>query len=123
MFLIETFGYKHGDPEAQGAHLVIDVRHLWNPYNDERLRPLDGTDSRVRNTLMSRGDSRTFMGFLTGLVEDLGKRSKSDHVRIKIGCTGGRHRSVSVAIALQDALRGNAGGREVEVRHRDLARE
>jgi UPF0042 nucleotide-binding protein len=116
MITIETFGFKNGSPDTKATNFLIDARVLWNPWKDEKLRPLDGTDSRVRGALASRGDFRTFLAATVAMLTTAA-RSDMDRIKVMIGCTGGRHRSVVLALELQDKLKSI---REVVVQHRDL---
>jgi UPF0042 nucleotide-binding protein len=117
-----TFGYKHGLP--RDADLVLDVRFLPNPYWIERLRPLPGTDSRVRSYVMSQQPYGDFMrklkALLDAVVPGYVTEGKS-YLTIGIGCTGGRHRSVVVANELAEYFRKRH--HKVTVEHRDLTRE
>ena len=119
---VVSFGYKHGLP--LDADMVLDIRFLPNPYWIDDLRPLPGTDRRVRDYVMRQAETTDFMKRLDGLLDGLvpgflheGKR----YLTIAVGCTGGRHRSVVVAEAIAESLRRR--GLNVAVRHRDLERE
>lgn len=98
-----SFGYKHGLP--MDADLIFDARFLPNPFYVERLRPLSGLDRPVAEFVFSYQQTRTFMekiqeliDFLLPLYIEEGKLG----LTIAIGCTGGRHRSVAIAAALND---------------------
>lgn len=100
-----SFGYKHGLPME--ADLVFDARFLPNPYYVEELRPLCGLDRPVAEYVFGYQQSRTFLqqveeliDFLLPLYTEEGKSS----LTIAIGCTGGRHRSVALAAALNSHL-------------------
>ena len=100
-----SFGFKYGIPED--SDLVFDVRFLPNPYYVEDLRPMCGLDRPVRNFVFSYQQTREFMEMLEHMIEFLlplyieeGKLG----LTIAIGCTGGRHRSVAIAAALNDHL-------------------
>ena len=119
---VVSFGYKHGLP--LDADMVLDVRFLPNPYWIDDLRPLPGTDKKIREYVMGQSESKDFMKRLDTLLDGLvpgflheGKR----YLTIAIGCTGGRHRSVVLAEAIAESLRRR--GLNVGVRHRDLERE
>jgi len=119
---VVSFGYKHGLP--LDADMVLDIRFLPNPYWIDDLRPLPGTDKRIRDYVMRQAETADFMKRLDGLLDGLvpgflheGKR----YLTIAVGCTGGRHRSVVVAEAIAESLRRR--GLNVAVRHRDLERE
>lgn len=116
-----SFGYKWGMPV--GMDLVIDVRFLPNPFFEPELRQLDGLDRRVRDYVMERPEAqrfltltREYLSFLLPLYQSEGK----SYLTIGLGCTGGRHRSPTLAGELQQALQ--TQGYEVEVRHHDIAR-
>lgn len=117
-----SFGYRYGVPPA--AELLFDVRFLPNPHFEPALRPRTGLDPEVAKFVLE--DSRTrellsrlrgFLDYALGLYDAEGKA----YLTIGIGCTGGRHRSVSVSEALGEGLR--ADGREVNVQHRDVGKE
>ena len=115
-----SFGFKHGLPVD--ADLVFDVRFLPNPHFVERLRPRTGRDPSVVKFLQRQPVFGPFMdrliAFLEFVVPQYVSEGKS-YLTIAIGCTGGRHRSVMIAEALQPVLNGIKGVR-TEVRHRDL---
>ena len=120
---ILTFGYKYGIP--QDADLVFDVRFLPNPYYVENMRKLTGLDDPVRQFVLSYGQSAEFLDRTEGLLRFLiphyieeGKRQ----LITAIGCTGGCHRSVVLAGALCERLRGSDSF-AVRLSHRDLKRE
>jgi UPF0042 nucleotide-binding protein len=117
-----SFGYKYGLP--RDADLVFDVRFLPNPHWLDRLRPLPGTDPRVRSYVVSQemyGDfMRRLRSLLNVVVPGYVAEGKS-YLTIAVGCTGGRHRSVVVAEELAQYFRKH--GHSVAVAHRDLDRE
>jgi UPF0042 nucleotide-binding protein len=120
---ILTFGFKNGPPSD--ADLTLDVRFLPNPHYVDELRPLTGLDEPVREYVESGTQAGEFYGRLMPLLEFLlpayvaeGKQ----HLTIAVGCTGGRHRSVTVA----DRISRELGKREdVKLRlvHRDVELE
>ena len=98
-----SFGYKHGLPSE--ADLVFDARFLPNPFYVDGLREKSGLDLPVKEYVFSFQQTRTFMEQLEAMLEFLlplyieeGKLS----LTVAIGCTGGRHRSVALASALND---------------------
>ena len=100
---VMSFGYKHGIP--MDADLVFDARFLPNPYYVEELRPLCGLDRPVAEYVFSYQQTRTFIEKLEELMDFLlphyieeGKLG----LTIAIGCTGGHHRSVAIAWALNE---------------------
>jgi UPF0042 nucleotide-binding protein len=118
---LETFGFKYGVPHD--VDLMIDVRFLPNPHFVEELRPLTGEDKRVYDYVISQADAQTVLEKYGNLLEFLlpkyieeGKR----YLTIGIGCTGGRHRSVAIARALESQL--GDKDYDVSVIHRDSGR-
>ena len=102
---VTSFGYKYGIP--MDADLVFDARFLPNPFYVEDLRPLCGLDRAVGDFVFGYQQTRSFMekiqeliDFLLPLYIEEGKLG----LNIAIGCTGGRHRSVAIASALNDYL-------------------
>lgn len=102
---VMSFGYKHGLP--MDADLVFDARFLPNPFYVEDLRPLCGLDRPVFEFVFGYQQTRQFMEKLQDMVDYLlplyieeGKLG----LTIAIGCTGGHHRSVAIASALNDYL-------------------
>ena len=121
---ILTFGFKHGAPGE--ADLLFDVRFLPNPHYDPRLRPLTGRDEPVRDAVLGQDDTREFLAHLRGLLAFLIPRYAAEgktYFTLGIGCTGGRHRSVTIVEEVARCLREEGvGGPGVDlfVRHRDL---
>ena len=115
-----TFGFKNGPP--RDADLTLDVRFLPNPHYDLELRPLTGQDEVVRQYVESGTQAGEFYGRLMPLLEFLVPAYVNEgksHLTIAIGCTGGRHRSVTVA----DRIRRDLEQRDdvvVRVKHRDV---
>lgn len=120
MITIQSFGFKHGIP--QDADLVFDVRFLPNPFYIDELKYFTGNDDCVRDYVMSFKESGEFLSKLVDMVEFLipnyVKEGKYQLV-IAIGCTGGKHRSVTLANALFDALK-NHKGYGIKLSHRDI---
>jgi UPF0042 nucleotide-binding protein len=118
-----TFGFKNGPP--RDADLTLDVRFLPNPHYVDELRPLTGLDAVVREYVESGTQAGEFYGRLLPLLEFLVPAYVAEgksHLTIAIGCTGGRHRSVTVA----DRIRRDLDGRDdvtVRVKHRDAGLE
>jgi UPF0042 nucleotide-binding protein len=117
-----SFGYKYGLP--RDADIVLDVRFLPNPHWIDRLRPLPGTDPRVRSYVVGHRSYGEFMrrlrSLLNATVPGYVAEGKS-YLTIAVGCTGGRHRSVVVADELAQYF--HKRGHSVAVDHRDLDRE
>lgn len=117
---VMSFSYRRGLPRE--ADLVFDVRFLKNPHYEPTLKPLTGRDPAVAAYVASDPGYRPFLDGLKSLLEPLLPRFDAEgksYLTIAIGCTGGRHRSVAVAEALADWLRG--AGRSVTLSHRDAA--
>jgi UPF0042 nucleotide-binding protein len=119
---IMSFGYKYGLPAE--ADMLFDMRFIPNPFYVARLKELTGNNKKVRDYVMSADESRMFRDATLGLLEDLipgfSKEGKY-HLNVAFGCTGGRHRSVSMAIIFCEALIGR--GHQVTLTHRDLPRQ
>ena len=118
-----SFGFKYGIPAD--ADLVFDVRFLPNPYYVDELRPLTGLDDRVFNYVMDCDIARAFADKLEDMINFLipnyVKEGKTNLV-IAIGCTGGKHRSVTLARELYSRLSGNTKyGFRLE--HRDAQKD
>ena len=115
-----TFGFKNGPP--RDADLTLDVRFLPNPHYDEDLRPMTGMDPEVQAYVEQGTQAGEFYGRLLPLLEFLVPAYVAEgksHLTIAIGCTGGRHRSITVA----DRIRRDLASREdviVRVKHRDV---
>ena len=118
MISIMSFGFKNGIPAD--ADLVFDVRFLPNPFYVESLKKLTGNDKPVRDYVMSFPEAGQFMEKLEDMISFLipgyVKEGKNQLV-IAIGCTGGQHRSVTIANALAERLRGGDYG--INLYHRD----
>lgn len=116
---IVSFGFKYGIP--LDADMVFDVRFLPNPYYVENLRKFSGMDEGVRSYVMQWPEAVEFMNKLVDMIEFLIpkfiKEGKSQLV-IAIGCTGGRHRSVTMANMLSQSLKKN--NHRVITQHRDI---
>jgi UPF0042 nucleotide-binding protein len=119
---VVSFGYKHGLPID--VDIVLDCRFLPNPHWVDELRPLPGTDRRVRDYVLGQPEAQAFLAELERLLALLLPayvREGKAYLSIGIGCTGGRHRSVVMASELADVL--VRLGFEPSVHHRDLGRE
>ena len=119
-----SFGFKYGIPND--ADLVFDVRFLPNPYYIDELRPLSGNDAAVREYVMSSEISTEFLDKLSDMVDFLipnyVKEGKNQLV-IAIGCTGGKHRSVTLANALFDRLSERDDAYGLKKEHRDMEKD
>jgi RNase adapter protein RapZ len=118
----ESFGFRYGIPPD--ANLVLDVRFLPNPHFVAELRPLPGSDPRVRRWLEEHSEvEQAFVRFrdlIESLLPEYRKEQKS-YLVIAFGCTGGRHRSVYLAERLAAHLVEKRW--LVTVHHRDRDRE
>ena len=118
-----SFGFKYGVP--QDADLVFDVRFLPNPYYIEELRSQTGRDKSVQDYVMNNAKAEEFMEKLTGLVDLLLPNyilEGKNRLVIAMGCTGGQHRSVTLAEKLFEKLK----EREeygVRIEHRDIEKD
>lgn len=120
MVNVFSFGFKNGIP--QDADLVFDVRFLPNPYYIEELKPLTGNDAPVRDYVMAAPEAEEFLNKLAEMLEFLIPnyvKEGKHHLVVAIGCTGGHHRSVTLANAIYDRLSGH-GNYGITVTHRDL---
>lgn len=115
---VVSFGFKHGIPAD--CDLVFDVRFLPNPYYLEELRPKTGDDQDVRDYVMNSKISEEFFSKLNDMIQFLVPQyieEGKQHLVIGIGCTGGRHRSVTISNLIYDELI-NKGYRVIK-KHRD----
>ncbi|MGA7396987.1 MAG: RNase adapter RapZ [Solirubrobacterales bacterium] len=115
-----TFGFKNGPP--RDADLTLDVRFLPNPHYVTELRPMTGLDSEVREYVEAGTQAGEFYGRLLPLLEFLVPAYVTEgksHLTIAIGCTGGRHRSVTVAERIWRDL-SSRDDVVVRVNHRDI---
>lgn len=119
---ILSFGFKYGIPVD--ADLIFDVRFMPNPYYIDELKYKTGNDDEVKEFVMSSEVSQKFLDKLYDMIKFLipnyVKEGKNQLV-IGVGCTGGKHRSVTVANMLYDRLSEdkNLG---IKVAHRDIMR-
>ena len=118
---VVSFGFKHGIPAD--VDLVFDVRFLPNPYYDLNLRPLTGNDQPIQDFVMRHEESVEFLDKLDDmmrfLIPNYIKEGKYNLV-IGIGCTGGKHRSVTITNKLAERLKQLPYS--VKVEHRDIMR-
>ena len=119
--ILFSFGFKHGDPDAG---TVLDMRFLPNPYYVPELKERSGMEPDVAAHVLENDQARDFLVHFEPLL-----RSYIDHhavagraeLRLAIGCTGGRHRSVAVTEFLHEQLHDLPY--PVEKFHRDIERE
>ena len=121
MVNISSFGFKHGI--LQDADLVFDVRFLPNPYYVEELKHKTGNDKEVQDFLMQYDEAHIFLekvkDLLDFLIPNYIKEGKNQLV-IGIGCTGGKHRSVTLANEIYKALNDDDKEYGVTLNHRDI---
>jgi UPF0042 nucleotide-binding protein len=116
-----SFGFKFGTPVD--ADMVLDVRFLKNPHFETELRPLSGLDEAVRDYVLETDDAKGFLERTRSLLEfcvPRFEREGKSYLTIAIGCTGGRHRSVTIAQNLAEFV--TELGLPVDVMHRDIDR-
>ena len=119
---VMSFGFKYGLPVD--ADLVVDCRFLPNPHWVPELRPLNGTDEPVRAYVMAQQGADEFLDTYERLLTIIGdgyQREGKRYATIAVGCTGGKHRSVTMTEELARRLASH--GVEASVVHRDLGRE
>ena len=119
---IMSFGFKYGIP--RDSDIVQDVRFLPNPYYDEELRPLTGNDKVIQDYVMNCEEGPEFLDKFIDLVQFLIpnyiKEGKNQLV-ISIGCTGGKHRSVTIANEVYNRLQKSTY--TVRIYHRDIGKD
>ena len=116
---LESFGYRYGLPPA--ADLVFDVRFLPNPHYIDELRPLTGLDPTLREYVLSQQVCRDFCQHLDHLLGFLLPHYRAEgksYLTVAIGCTGGRHRSVSIVENLSSSF--PESNVILRVNHRDI---
>jgi UPF0042 nucleotide-binding protein len=117
--IVASFGYKYGIP--LDSDLVFDVRFMPNPYYDSVLGKMNGNEIKVQEFVMSSPESVEFLvrftDFIDFLIPQYIKEGKTS-LNIAVGCTGGMHRSVTVANKLADHL--SKQGYNSRTRHRDI---
>ena len=120
---ILSFGFKNGIPTD--SDLVFDVRFLKNPYYEQDLRSLTGLDEAVRDYVMQDETAKEFADRVEGLIRFLIPhyvREGKNQLVVSIGCTGGRHRSVTLSEELYRRL-GTSGEYGLRIEHRDIDRD
>lgn len=119
---ILSFGFKYGIPED--SDLVFDVRFLPNPYYIPELKPLTGNDREVYEFVISSEQASIFQKQLFQMIQFLIPNyiiEGKNQIVISIGCTGGKHRSVSIANALAKQMKQLPYSLKVE--HRDIEKD
>ncbi len=122
---ILSFGFKYGIPED--SDIVMDVRFLPNPYYVEGLRPKTGNDVEIQQYVMQFPEAKQFLDQFEQLVNFLIPNYISEgknQLVISIGCTGGKHRSVTLANELYKRL-GACTNRSygLKIEHRDIGKD
>lgn len=118
-----SFGFKYGIPND--ADLVFDVRFLPNPYYIEELRSKSGNDREVREYVMNNDKAKEFLEKLVDMVEFLIPNyivEGKTQLVIGIGCTGGKHRSVTLANELFEQLK-DTDVYGIRIEHRDIEKD
>lgn len=114
-----SFGFKYGLP--QEVDMVFDVRFLPNPFFNENLKDLNGTNSRVSSYILNVRESIVYLEKLRDFLSyqiPLFKKEGKSYLTIAVGCTGGRHRSVAVSNYLRDFF--SDDNQHAYVIHRDI---
>lgn len=120
---ILSFGFKHGIPAD--SDLVFDVRFLPNPYYIEGLRAKTGNEKEIQEYVLQFKEAHEFLDKLTDMVEFLIPNyitEGKNQLVISIGCTGGKHRSVTLANELYKRL-SDKTGYGLKVEHRDIEKD
>ena len=120
---ILSFGFKYGIPND--SDLVFDVRFLPNPYYITELKEKTGNEKEVQDFVMGMDVSRQFLSKLVDMIQFLIPnyiQEGKNRLVISIGCTGGKHRSVTLANKLYEALKDqNSYG--IKIEHRDILKD
>ena len=120
---ILSFGFKYGIPND--SDLVFDVRFLPNPYYIAELKEKTGNEKEVQDFVMGMDVSRQFLSKLVDMIQFLIPnyiQEGKNRLVISIGCTGGKHRSVTLANKLYEALKDqNSYG--IKIEHRDILKD
>src|SRR5665811_2224262 len=115
---VTSFGFKRGVPRV--VDILFDARFLPNPHWQPELRPLTGMDAPVRDYIFAQEEANEFLAKVEDLLDFVipyYEQEGKAYLTIGVGCTGGRHRSVAIAEAIGEHLRG--GDLRVSVHHRD----
>ena len=116
---VVSFGHKYGSPP--GLDLLLDVRHLPNPYFQQDIKHLVGEDPAIIDYLLAEPEVTETIDRFADLLQFLlprYQREGKSYLTIGVGCTGGRHRSVMVANSISKALRQQ--GFDATAKHRDI---
>ena len=118
-YIIQSFGYKYNIP--QDVDYVFDTRFIPNPFYTASLRKKTGNSKKVRDFVMRSDEARQFMDKALDMVTSLKPafvREGKNSLCVAFGCTGGQHRSVTMANLMAESLK--ESGEEVSLIHRDL---
>lgn len=124
MITVLSFGFKYGIPSD--SDMVMDVRFLPNPYYDVELRPKTGNDKEIQDFVMKYSEATEFIDKLEDLIQFLIPQYISEgknQLVISIGCTGGKHRSVTLANELYKRLDGENRDYGLKIEHRDITKD
>ena len=121
-----SFGYKYGIPVD--ADLLLDCRFIPNPHWIPELRALTGLDPAVSRHVLSSPGVDAFVDSYVSLLNQMAEgylREGKKYVTLAVGCTGGKHRSVTISEAIASRLNESNGSISIEahVIHRDVGRE
>jgi len=123
MITVLSFGFKYGIPND--ADLVFDVRFLPNPYYYEELRKLTGNDKKIQDFVMGYDMAHIFLDKLEDIIKFLVPNyvlEGKNQLVIAVGCTGGKHRSVTLANKLYERLQMQTDY-GVKLEHRDIGKD
>jgi len=116
---ILSFGFKYGTPHD--ASLIMDVRFLANPYFVPELKALNGKSPDIKNYVLNNDEARRFLKKYLDLLDyliPLYEKEGKSYLTIAVGCTGGRHRSVSITEVIFEHIK--KPGRQIIITHRDI---
>lgn len=114
-----SFGFKYGLPLE--ADMVLDVRCLPNPFYIPELKPLTGNDQAVRDYVLSSPDTQGLLQYALKLLDftvPLYRKEGKSELVVGVGCTGGKHRSVTIALQFEEHFR--ELGYRCAISHRDI---
>lgn len=119
---LSSFGFKYGQPE--GMNYLWDVRFLPNPFWVDELRPKTGLENEVSDYVIGSAEGQNFIKLIKPLLLFLAQQNSTagkKELRLGVGCTGGRHRSVAVVEVLKDLLQMMPV--ELQCDHRDITKD
>ena len=118
-FVVQSFGFKYGMPEE--ADFIFDARFIPNPFYEPNLREKTGRDREVQEYVLNNESAQFFLDEVTKVINHLKPsfiNEGKSNLNIAFGCTGGMHRSVTLAIEFSNRL--IKAGEKVTVRHREI---